>query len=169
MSMLDAFPAANTERRGHSKQALYGCTHAMCEPLITTLHDVFTCISQHFYLGFCQVFCFAIIYRHAIHCERLFGHICMDPATSGMIKVHLPHSAFLNCAAATNDADRTLFPDIPNNQLVNMKDLERHLDLVISMYQLSPEGRTQTYKINGYSNHVSYMIMHVECDIDYGR
>lgn len=57
----------------------------------------------------------------------------------GIVKIHLPQSAFLDCAAADDVDQQTLFPKV-DYQHVKMSDLERYLELVIDFYRLSPEG-----------------------------
>ena len=74
----------------------------------------------------------------------------------GIIKVHLPSSAFIKCAAA-KEAHDTLFEGVdPRN--IKMKEIKEYLDLIVRMYELSPEG--QPFKVcmlEAKSKHKIYM------------
>lgn len=58
--------------------------------------------------------------------------------SQGIIKVHLPSCAFLECAEGEDQ--HTLFGKIGDTRNVKKTDLEKYLELVVKMYELSPEG-----------------------------
>jgi hypothetical protein len=51
----------------------------------------------------------------------------------------LPSSAFLQCAQA-EESHNTLFNGVRDHRNVKYDDLTTYLDLVVRMYELSPEG-----------------------------
>ena len=65
--------------------------------------------------------------------------------SQGLLKIHLPSSAFLACADGKKRA-KSLF-EIEDSQQVTLKEMQRYMDLIVEFYRLSPEG--------SFSAHVS--------------
>ena len=57
----------------------------------------------------------------------------------GIIKTHVPQTAFLDCVSASRPFN-TLFSDIKDVQNVVLEDLELFLPLVLALYAHSPIG-----------------------------
>ena len=55
-----------------------------------------------------------------------------------MIKVHLPASAFVECACGGEQS--SLFHKVADVRNIKKSDLEEYLELVCKMFELSPEG-----------------------------
>ena len=58
--------------------------------------------------------------------------------SQGLLKIHLPSSAFLACANGKKRA-KSLF-EIKDSQQVTLKEMQRYMDLIVEFYRLSPEG-----------------------------
>ena len=49
-------------------------------------------------------------------------------------------AAYVKCAAAKDFKQKTLFPDIQDVEKISISDLERYLQLVKELFNLSPKG-----------------------------
>ena len=56
----------------------------------------------------------------------------------GVVKKHLPSSSFLDCAAATPPLN-SLFKDVDSTK-VTYSNLDTYLDLILALFDVSPEG-----------------------------
>ena len=62
-----------------------------------------------------------------------------DPVYRGIIKTHLPQSAFLDCVSAQRPQN-SLFIDLGDVQNVAYNDMELYLSLVLALFAFSPTG-----------------------------
>lgn len=67
-----------------------------------------------------------------------YNHLTVLVHWSGLLKMYLPATTFIKCAAAKPPLN-TLFVDIDSNK-ISYVNLEDYLDLMLALYDLSPEG-----------------------------
>ena len=72
------------------------------------------------------------------------AHMCLcscmpGNASLGVLKTFLSSSAFLYCSDHKKPLN-TLFHEVSDQCNIGFEDLEKYLDLVLALYEKSPEG-----------------------------
>ena len=71
-------------------------------------------------------------------CESVLLHVSQC-FFEGTLKTFLPGTAFLHCSR-TEKPLNTLWHRVDNPCCISMADMEEHMDLIIALFQISPEG-----------------------------
>lgn len=87
--------------------------------------------------------------------------------------MHLPGNAFMKCATAADTCGQTLFGEIKDTRNVKMDDLTNYMELVMKMFELSPEGarnvlRTLCARVGEHSlSFLSKLFQQLDEEADY--
>lgn len=79
---------------------------------------------------------------HVIYPIRLIVFHMSTCLPQGLLKIHLPSSAFLNCSLDKNEHN-TLFEKVASSNNIKFEDMKTYFELILGFYQhLSPEGNS---------------------------
>lgn len=82
--------------------------------------------------------------------------VCRVMSRVGIVKIQLPSSAFLDCAE--RHGDHTLFKDVDSRN-VKMKEIQEYLNLIVGLYELSPEGHVVMVLVYSIHTHIMILVM----------
>lgn len=88
-----------------------------------------------------------------------------------MVKLYIPFDALSMCSK-TKRPDNTLFPDVSAFN-VGYCDMEKHIDLILALFELHPEGNLVIHKKHVQSivmEHVhapaGWVLVHMGCNLN---